>query len=173
VSSRAEAVATLEEGWAKLDALFARLSDQAMERPLTIGGGDWSAKDLLGHMAFWEELALDAIEAQGAGRRPRVAELFGAGGSQAAVDRANADNQARNAAMPLAAARERAATVHRALVDSIRALSDEEWAAGPTFETQRQESLGVRVGGITGGPESRPFAHAWAHLADLEAFAAS
>jgi hypothetical protein len=169
VTTRAEAIATLEEGWSKLDALFARLSDEAMERPKTIGGGDWSAKDLLGHMAFWEELAVDAIEAQRAARQPHVAELFGSGPN--GVDRANADDQARNAAMPLAAARERAATAHRALVDAIAALTDEAWAALPAYDTPRVEPLGQRVGGITGGPENRPFAHAWAHLEDLHAYA--
>jgi hypothetical protein len=172
--TRADAIATLEEGQAKLDALFARLSDEAMERPKTIGGGDtsgarsgWSAKDLLGHVAFWEELAADVIEAHRTGRQPRVAAIFSGDGS---VDRANAENQARSAAMSLADVRQRAATAHRALVDGIRSLADDEWGALPTYESPRQRPLGELLGGITGAKD-RPFGHAWAHLDDLGAYA--
>ena len=165
--TRADAIATLEEGQSKLDALFARLSDEAMERPKTIGGGDLSAKDLLGHVAFWEEIGGDLLEAQRAGRQPRVAAIFG--GGDGSVDRANAEDQARNAAMSLADVRQRAATAHRALVDGIRSLADDEWSALPTYESPRQRPLGELLGGITGAKD-RPFGHAWAHLDDLEAY---
>lgn len=165
--TRAEAIAILEEGHARLDALFARLSEAVMERPKTIGGGDWSAKDLLGHVAFWEELAADVIEAHRTRRQPRVAAVFSGDGG---VDRANAEDHASNAAMPLADVRARAARAHHALVEAIRSLSDDEWAALPTFETPRQVPLGDRVGGVTGGPNNGQFNHAWAHLDDLEAY---
>jgi hypothetical protein len=164
--TRAEAIALLKEGQAKLDALFARLSGEAMERPKAIGGGDWSAKDLLGHVAFWEELAVDLIAAQRAGTPPRVAAIFGGDG---AVDRANAEDQARNATLPLAAVRERAATAHRQLLEGIRSLTDEEWTAQPSFETPRPRPLSEALGGVTGA-QDRPFGHAWAHLEELEAY---
>jgi hypothetical protein len=168
--TRAQALATLEEGQAKLDALFARLSDEAMTRPKTIGGGDWSAKDLLGHVAFWEELAVDLLAAQRERRQPRVATgIFGVEGG---VDRANAEDQARNAAMSLAEVRQRAAAAHRALVEGIGALSDAEWTAMPTYDSPRQRPLGELLGGVTGA-QDRLFGHAWAHLADLEAYVAS
>lgn len=169
MTTRQQAIATLDEGQAKLDALFARLSDEAMARPKTIGGGDWSAKDVLGHIAFWEELAADLIEAQRAARQPRVAEVFGAGPN--AVDQANAADQARNAAMSLAEVRGRGARAHRALVDGIGSASDEEWAAPPSYETEFKRPLGEALGRVTGAKD-RPFGHAWAHLNDLEAYAA-
>jgi hypothetical protein len=56
--THAQAAATLEEGNAALAALFGHLSPAEMTRPATIGGGEWSAKDLLAHVAFWEELLL-------------------------------------------------------------------------------------------------------------------
>ena len=60
---RQEALATLAEGDAALGALFAQLSSDQLIEPATIGGGDWSAKDLLGHIAFWEELAAQTLAA--------------------------------------------------------------------------------------------------------------
>ena len=68
--ARAEAVTLLEEGHKALQAVFARLSADEMTRPATIGTGAWSAKDLLGHIAFWEELATETVAAWRAGRRP-------------------------------------------------------------------------------------------------------
>ena len=55
---RAEALATLEAGQDELDALFGQLTDTELSQPGTVGRSDWAAKDLLGHIAFWEELAL-------------------------------------------------------------------------------------------------------------------
>ena len=39
--TRDEALAMLEDGQQKVDALVAQLSDEEQERPATIGGGDW------------------------------------------------------------------------------------------------------------------------------------
>jgi hypothetical protein len=166
--TRDQAIAVLEQGNAMLGVLFARLSDASIERPRTIGGGDWSAKDLMGHVAFWEELAVDLLAAQRERRPPRVAAIVGPGG----VDRANAEDQARSATMPLAEVRARAAAAHRALVDGIAALDDAAWQATPAHGADRGRSLGRMLGSITGAPD-RPFGHAWAHLADLEAYVAA
>src|SRR5207245_7846791 len=59
--SPTQAAAALEEGNAALQELCARLSADEMVRPATIGGGQWSAKDLLAHVAFWEELAAQTL----------------------------------------------------------------------------------------------------------------
>ena len=75
--SRAEAIEKLHDGQSRLEILVARLSDEEMVEPGTIGGGDWSAKDLIGHIAWWEEIAMDALTDWRAGRRPSVEEDFG------------------------------------------------------------------------------------------------
>ena len=51
--TQAAALATLDEGQQTLLTLLGQLDDEALTRAGTIGG-DWSAKDLLGHLAFWE-----------------------------------------------------------------------------------------------------------------------
>src|SRR5437588_10756009 len=89
--TRDEALATLAEGQSALDRWLAPLSDEELVRPATIGGGDWSAKDLLGHIAFWEELAIGALADWRDGRKPSIEDIF-AGGA-ASIDAANARNQ--------------------------------------------------------------------------------
>ncbi len=121
---REDALRILEEDRGEVLQLLAKLSDDERTREDTIGGGDWSAKDLLGHIAFWEELALQTIADWRAGRRPAVEQFAEAG--QEAVDRANADNQARTVAQSLAETRARAAASHAAVVQAIGSLSDDE-----------------------------------------------
>ena len=108
--TRDEALATLGDGQTSLESLLARLLDDELARPATIGGGDWSAKDLLGHVAFWEELAIQALEAIRAGRPANAEAIFGAGAT--GVDAANARNQEHTAAQSLAVVRLRATSVH-------------------------------------------------------------
>jgi DinB family protein len=57
-----QALATLHAGQEELDALFDELTDAELSQPATIGGGAWAAKDLMGHIAFWEELALATVD---------------------------------------------------------------------------------------------------------------
>jgi uncharacterized damage-inducible protein DinB len=159
--SQDQAIRTLEEGQSALDALFARLSDEEMTRPATIGGTGWSAKDLLGHIAFWEELAFDAVDDWRNGRRPAVLDIFGPG-----TDAANARNQERTAAQSLAEVRDRARVAHRRVLDAIRGLTAEEWQAElPSAGGAADKTLGGLLGGVL-GMRRRPFGHAFAHLAD-------
>jgi hypothetical protein len=152
MTSRAEALTILAEGQAGLDQHFGRLDEAALVRPATIGGGEWSAKDLMGHIAFWEELALEAIDASRAGRTPAVDEFKDA-------NEANAHNQRNTAPQSLAETQKRAEAAHNAILAAIRNMSDAEWA-----------TLDARVAGILGGPRGA-FDHAWAHLDDLRQYA--
>ncbi|MDQ3810721.1 MAG: DinB family protein [Chloroflexota bacterium] len=147
--SRQEAVAVLEAGQRELDAVFDRLSAADLEQPGALG--DWAAKDLFGHIALWEELALQAMDALRSGREP-------ARGGESA-DEINARNHAEQAGKSAAELRARAASAHQALLAALRSLSDEEWQA-----------MGDRLGGILGAP-GRPFGHAYAHIDDLRAYA--
>jgi hypothetical protein len=166
--TRQQALATLTEGQAALEALLSRLAESELSRPATIGGGDWSARDLLGHVAFWEEQALEALTAWQAGQRPAI-EAVGAAG-QAGVDAANARNQEVTARQSVAAVRARASAAHSGLIQAIEALSDAEWRAPPTYEQARWRSLGECLGSVLGGEPDQPFGHLGDHLPDLQAY---
>ncbi len=143
-----------------------RLRNEDFARPATIGGGDWSAKDLLGHLTSWEEHALEALKAWRGGepapiqRALRVLGLNGVNAEAVAADRSRS----------AATVRRRFDDIHRRLVAAIRSMPDATWDAPPTTRSRR--SLGHVVGGIIGGPAG-PFTHASAHLPHLRAYVES
>jgi hypothetical protein len=162
--TRDEALATLEDGQAQVDALVAQLSAEEAECPSTIGGGDWSAKDLMGHLARWNEIAYEALGSWRKRERPEVEDVWGDG-----VDKLNAENYERSKADSTPGAHERLRRSHAALVGAIRAMDNAEWHAKAPYQTERRSWLGMMLGSITGAPR-RAFGHAFAHLPDLERY---
>ena len=163
--TREEALATLAEGRAAIAALVAKLDDEQFERPRTIGGGDWSARDLVSHLAHWEELAQEAAGEWRAGQEPSIERVFRDG----TVDEVNAKNDAASRGLTAAQVRERAARAHAAIVATVTATSDEEWSRKGAYATERRETLGMLLASILGAPK-RGFGHAFAHLPDLQAY---
>jgi hypothetical protein len=140
------------------------MPEREIERPATIGGGEWSAKDLVGHIAAWERLALEVVQ-DWRGDRGLTAEELAP--DLQAVDRLNAREVERRRAWSLERVLSEAGSVHAGLVDAIRSVGDEEWAASVDGRTQR--ALGDVLGRLLGAPR-QPFAHVAAHLPDLERF---
>ncbi len=164
--TRDQAIAALDELHAEVLNLLAKVPEGERATP-GIGGGEWSVKDLLGHLAFWEELALEAADAWDRGERPRVAEIFAAGDE--GVRRANAEDQERKAAWDYEEVRTLADETHARLTARIREMSDEDWNRKAPYPTEKQGTMVALLAAILGA-EKRPFGHAWAHLPDLEAF---
>jgi hypothetical protein len=175
VPSRDEALATLADGQARLGQLLARLSDDQLARPATIGGGDWSAKDLIGHLATWEALALQTIQEWRRHEIPWVERDGGVFSAPATgkVDAYNARTVAEKAGQDVAEVRAEAEHVHRDLIAAIGSVGDEEWSKTAFYPTPngRRRKLATLVGSVLGAPQ-RPFGHAFAHLPDLEAYVA-
>jgi Mycothiol maleylpyruvate isomerase N-terminal domain len=164
--SQARALRTLEEEHESVRELAERLRDGDFERPATIGGGDWSAKDLLGHLTSWEEHALDALDAWRRGEPSPIQRALRTHGLNAV----NAENVAADRDRSSPSVRRRFEDVHRRLVTEIRSMPDTSWDAPPTTRSRR--SLGHVLGGIVGGPDG-PFTHASAHLPHLRAYVVS
>ena len=165
--TRADALATIQEGQARLDELLSGLSDDDQSRTATIGGGDWSAKDLIGHIAFWEEIALETLEAWRRGEKPRVEETFTSGGT----DSLNRWNYERKREWSVEKVRRESNETHRRLLEELASLTDEEWQSKAPFPTERRKHLRSELGAVLGAPK-RPFGHAFAHIPDLEAYVA-
>jgi hypothetical protein len=76
VITREEAVRLLEEQHAELASLFEELDPDAFVRRGTMGGGEWSAKDLAAHLGSWEEFSLGVIDGFRCGERPTIEKLY-------------------------------------------------------------------------------------------------
>jgi hypothetical protein len=161
--ARDEAIHILSTQRAEVLALIARLPAGAGTEP-GLGGGDWSPKDLLGHLESWEEHVLAALEAWSRGKRAPIDAALRGGG----LDTVNAREVARKARRPFSAQLTSTIATRERLVMEIRDMTDERWASMPT--TRRRESLGYRVGQILAGTD-QAFRHDEAHLPDLREFA--
>ena len=172
--TRAEAIATLEEGHAKLRALLDGVGEEELDRAATIGGGDWSAKDLVGHLRSWEGFAVRTIEEWQRGEAPWIlqAAFSGAGGEK--VDALNASTYERTRAMRPAGVLSEYERTHGELIALLEQMPDERWveeAFWPASE-DRRDRLGSLLGSVLGAP-GRPFGHAFAHIPNLEDYVAS
>jgi hypothetical protein len=153
--TRRRAIRILEHGRARTLDLIEGLPRAALTRP-GLGGGEWSPKDLIGHLASWEEYALDALAAWERGQRAPIDDLQ----FSVSTSRINRQNVERKARWSLARIRRDAERTRTELVAAIEAISDVRWAR-PTTERGRRP-LGARLGAILGGPAG-PFRHEEAH----------
>jgi uncharacterized protein (TIGR03083 family) len=124
----------------RLEALLADISDEEFVQPGRFG--EWSAKDMLAHITFWEQRLIAYTN----GAKESLVQP--GENEQAAVDRINAAVLDANRDRPLAEVRtafERSYQQVLALAESLRAddLADEELYglfAGDTFEHYREHS---------------------------------
>ena len=165
MTTRDDAVRLLEEQHAELAALFAELDEDAFVRRGTIGGGDWSAKDLAAHMGIWEAFAIDAMDAVGRGERPAFEDRFTDPGGG---DRVNDEGVRRFLDTPASDVLARFEDLHRRVIAAIGSTSDEAWTADYPFDPD-DETLGDRVGSLLGSDDGG-FTHDSAHLPDLRAY---
>lgn len=165
-----EAVATLEDGHRALAGLFGKLTDDQLAQPATIGGGDWSARDLMAHIEVWEALALQTLQEWRNATTPSIEDVFAKGSD--GVDGLNAERVQAKRGLSLDEVRIQAADTHRELIEELSHMGDEEWNAKAFYDTDQRDRLGNLLGSVTGAAK-RPFGHAFAHLPDLEAYVSS
>jgi Mycothiol maleylpyruvate isomerase N-terminal domain len=161
--TRERAIRILDEGHREVARLAARLSPADVRRPATMGGGDWSVKDLLGHLTSWDEHALGALAAWRRGQPAPIQRALRGKGLNAVNAAAIAADRRRTAPDVL----RRFDEIHRRLIREIRAVPARAWSVPPTARARRP--LGEALGRVLGGPDGY-FAHAQAHAGDLRAY---
>jgi hypothetical protein len=142
--------------------LLERVPRGGFTRP-GLGGGEWSPKDLVGHLSSWEEYALDALDAWGRGERAPVDDLQ----FTVSTSRINRQNVERKASWSVARVRRESERTHTELLETIERLTDTRWRTPAT--ARGRKPLGLRLGGILGGPAG-PFRHDEAHHPSLRSF---
>ena len=159
--SRQEAVEILERGHATIRRLTEQIPPHRMARP-GVGGGEWTPKDLLGHLCFWEEKVLEALAAWDAGERaPIDREIYA--GSIGSINAAGVRARSRHT---LARVLRDWDSVHGELIQAVRGMTDARWENPAT--PRGRKSLGHRMGQLLVGRGS--FEHADAHVKDLKEF---
>ena len=164
MTTRQEAIDILERGHATIRRLTKQIPPHWMARP-GVGGGEWSPKDVLGHLCSWEEHVLEALAAWDAGERaPIDHEIY-----THSIETINAEDVRTRSRHTLARVLRDWDNVHGELIRALRAMTDARWEAPTT--SRGRKSLGHRIGQLLVG--RGPFEHADAHVKDLEAFVGS
>lgn len=121
----------LELAWTAFNESYAGLSDDQMVEPGVTG--DWSVKDTLAHVSWWEEESLKHLPLILQGERPpRYSQLYGG------IDAFNALMTRQWRELSLAEVRERSETTHRRLMAYLQSVPDEQF----TSETRFRRRLG-------------------------------
>jgi Protein of unknown function (DUF1706) len=174
--TRQRALAELNDGALRIRLLLDPIPDEALAGPGTVAGGQWSVKDLVGHLATWEALALRTLQEWRAGETPWVEQPEGVFSAPATgkVDAFNARSIEEHRAHSMWTVRRWADRTHADLVAAIRDLADVEWMAKATYPTPngRRRHLASLLGSILGA-KSGPFRHAFDHIPELERFVAA
>ena len=123
---------------ARLEALLAGVSDVELVRPGAFG--EWSVKDMLAHITFWEQRLIAYLNGA------RESLIQPGEDEQVAIDRINADVLAANRERPLAEVRAAFDASYQEALELAESLSAEDLAdevlynllAGDTFEHYRE-----------------------------------
>lgn len=78
-------LAKIDSSWHALQAAIMEVSREEASKPGVTG--DWSLKDLLGHIAFWDEQAIREARRRAAGEPPRTIDVQALNEEDAAANR--------------------------------------------------------------------------------------
>lgn len=124
--NREQLMRRLAERWADLEDSHVGLSETEMMRPGV--AGDWSVRDILAHVSWWEEEALEHLPTiLAGGRPPRYADAWGG------IDAFNAAMTERWRALSLAEVIERQRATHARLLEFLETAPEEEIATETRF----------------------------------------
>jgi uncharacterized protein (TIGR03083 family) len=120
----------LDQAWAQIKESYAGLSDSQLTEPGVMG--DWSVKDILAHVTWWEEEALKHLPLIiKEGRPPRYSTQYGG------IDAFNALMTERKQDLSLADVLQQQEETHRRLIDYLQSAPEEQF----THETRFRHRL--------------------------------
>lgn len=123
---KTELLRKVDRAWQALLASYAGLSDQEMVAPGVTG--DWSVKDIIAHVTWWEEESLAHLPVilEG-GRPPRYSVKYGG------IDAFNAQRAEERRALSLAKVLRQRDERHQRLLDYIERAPEEQIATETRF----------------------------------------
>lgn len=124
--NREQLLRRLDARWLELEQSWAGLTESQMTQPGV--AGDWSVRDVLAHVSWWEEEALEHLPTILEGRRPpRYADAWGG------IDAFNAAMSERWRALTLDEVLERRQATHARLVAYLTSVPEEQIATETRF----------------------------------------
>jgi hypothetical protein len=150
---KAELLEKVRVSRAEFEALLAQFTDGQMLQ--SVLPGNWSPKDALAHVAWWERRAHVVISAVINGREPEYSL------DESDVDNVNRQTYQANRLRPLAEIRSEEIAAYRALVALAESLSDNDLTNPEKFAWTKGKSLSVLI-------EWNTFAHYDEHMPDLQ-----
>ena len=154
ILAKDDLLARIDEGWREFRARVRHVGREGMSRRTTAG---WTYRDLLAHVAAWEEEAARGLRAlREGGEIPRF-------GTDAAVDAFNARAIEERRLVGAEAIVDELEAAHRTLVALVRDLRPElvpdprlqRWVAGNTFGHYAEHAAELDAGTVGGARPSR------------------
>jgi hypothetical protein len=124
--NHAQLIVKLDKAWDAFHAAYAGLSDEQLLKPGVTG--DWSVRDILAHVSWWEQESLTHLPQilQGI-RPPRYADLYGG------IDAFNAQMTELRRGLSLSEVRQELEETHRQLVVYVQSVPAEAIASETPF----------------------------------------
>ena len=139
---------TLDKAWQQFKESYCGISESQISQPGVVG--EWSVKDIIGHVTTWEEEALKALALISQGQRlPRYKDLYGG------LNMFNALMTEKKRLLPLSEILEQSEITHQRLVAYISS-APEEMAASETRFRRR-----IRLDTYSHYPEHTKAILAW------------
>lgn len=126
----------LDQAWAALEMSYAGMPDSQLAEPGVTG--DWSVKDVLGHVTTWEVEALKYLPLiLAGGRPPRYSTQYGG------IDAFNARITEQKRGLSVSDIRRQLVETHRRLQDFIQSAPEEQFTRETPFRHRlRLETYG-------------------------------
>lgn len=151
---KVEYLEKLHAGHADMEAIIDALTEGQMTRPGIIG--DWSVKDLIAHLTYWERRAAFLLESAIDGYK-KEADIWKSG----SVDDQNKQNFQNNQARPLADVLTDWRSILKTLVSRIERLPEEYLVSDFKPEWLDGKSLSIKI-------ENETYGHIEEHWPDLQ-----
>ncbi len=124
--NRAQLLSRLDKAWQAFQESYAGLSDKEMILPGVTG--DWSVKDILAHVTWWEEEALAHLPTILENRTPpRYSVTYGG------INAFNAQKTEQKRDLTLSQVLRQQADTHRRLVDLIQSVPEDQFVRETRF----------------------------------------